>query len=141
MHSMSLIKLILPSVVDQLGVWRSESLAAAEEILLSGLKAFPDESCIHNLGCYACVAGRLDAAKDRLSRAMELGTHATEIGASRRGPYLYCEIGWSALVEIGLVRTSDLRFARYWFIIYSFTKVCPQTRFFKMRSLLRPAFI
>jgi hypothetical protein len=69
---MSLMKLILPSVVDQLGVWRSESLAAAEEILLSGLKAFPDESCIHNLGCYACVAGRLDAAKDRLIRAMEL---------------------------------------------------------------------
>jgi hypothetical protein len=55
------------------GVRRSESLAAAEEILLCGLKAFPDESCIHfNLGCYACVAGRLSEAKDRLIRAMEL---------------------------------------------------------------------
>jgi Flp pilus assembly protein TadD len=55
------------------GVRRSESLSAAEVILHEALEAFPDEPCIHfNLGCYACVQGRLDVAKDRLLRAIEL---------------------------------------------------------------------
>ena len=33
----------------------------------------PKEPCIHfNLGCYACVQGRLAEAKDRLLRAIKL---------------------------------------------------------------------
>lgn len=55
------------------GVRRLESLSAAEVILHEALEAFPDEPCIHfNLGCYACVQGRLAKAKDRLLRAIKL---------------------------------------------------------------------
>jgi Flp pilus assembly protein TadD len=55
------------------GAWRLESLSAAEVILHEALEALPNEPCIHfNLGCYACVQGRLAEAKDRLLRAIKL---------------------------------------------------------------------
>jgi len=50
---------------------RAESVAHAEEILLRAIELHPNEALIHyNLGCYACVTGRLDLAKQRLASAI-----------------------------------------------------------------------
>jgi len=52
---------------------RSDSVAAAEQILLRAAALHPKESMIlYNLACYACVTGRLDEARDRLRRAAAL---------------------------------------------------------------------
>ncbi len=52
---------------------RAESLAAAKEILLEGLKRNPGIDNFHfNLACYECQLGNLDAAKEHLSQAITL---------------------------------------------------------------------
>ncbi len=61
-------------------VRRSESIDAAEKILLAALKVHPDEAMIHyNLACYAAVTGRLDEAEARLGRAFALDPATREI--------------------------------------------------------------
>ena len=45
----------------------------AEQTLLKALEGFPDESIIHyNLACYVCCQGRIEEAKERLAKAIEL---------------------------------------------------------------------
>ena len=52
---------------------RADSLAAAEQILLSAEVQHPAEATIQfNLGCYACQRGDLAAARERVNRAIEL---------------------------------------------------------------------
>lgn len=52
---------------------RTQSLAAAERILLRGEERHPREATIQfNLGCYACVRGDLAAARERVNRAIAL---------------------------------------------------------------------
>lgn len=52
---------------------RSESLAAAEMILLEAEQHHPAEPTIQfNLGCYACQRGRLQEARRRVDRAIAL---------------------------------------------------------------------
>jgi len=52
---------------------RSQSLAAAEAILIEGERAHPDEATIQfNLGCYACQRGDLAEARRRVDRAIAL---------------------------------------------------------------------
>ena len=54
-------------------VRRSDSIEAANSILLDAEKKFPDDAMTHfNLGCYACQLGYLEAAKIRVGRAIEL---------------------------------------------------------------------
>lgn len=55
----------------------------AEQTLLRALDGFPDEPTIHyNLACYACRQGRIEEAKKRLAKAIELNpqyrAHALE---------------------------------------------------------------
>ncbi len=52
---------------------RSESLLAAQKILSEALGQFPGEACLHyNLGCYACLDGDLDSAKQWVRKALSL---------------------------------------------------------------------
>ncbi len=52
---------------------RSESLAAAEKILLEAEQRHPREPTIQfNLGCYACQRGDLVTARSRVARAIAL---------------------------------------------------------------------
>jgi Flp pilus assembly protein TadD len=52
---------------------RSESLAAAERILLEAEQQHPSEATIQfNLGCYACLRSDLVAARRRVDRAIAL---------------------------------------------------------------------
>jgi Flp pilus assembly protein TadD len=64
---------------EDAGVWitwayavrRSETLAAAEKILLNAERRHPHEPTIQfNLGCYACLRGDLVTAKHRVERAV-----------------------------------------------------------------------
>ena len=55
---------------------RSESLAAAEKILLEAEQHHPAEATIQfNLGCYACQRGDLETARQRVKRATQLDSH------------------------------------------------------------------
>jgi Tfp pilus assembly protein PilF len=55
---------------------RSESLEAAEKILLEAEQLHPKEATIHfNLGCYACQRGDLVTARQRVDRAIALDKH------------------------------------------------------------------
>ena len=52
---------------------RTESLAAAERILVQARARFPNEAVIpYNLACYACQAGHLDQARTLLNDAHQL---------------------------------------------------------------------
>lgn len=52
---------------------RTESLAAAEAVLLEAERLFPEEPTIQfNLGCYACQRGDLATARTRVDRAIVL---------------------------------------------------------------------
>ena len=52
---------------------RTDSLAAAERILLEAEQRHPSDPTIQfNLGCYACQRGDLVAARQRVDRAIEL---------------------------------------------------------------------
>jgi tetratricopeptide (TPR) repeat protein len=54
-------------------VRRSRGLIFAQEILMQAREKFPDCATIHfNLACYAAQLGRLDEARLRLLRAVEL---------------------------------------------------------------------
>ncbi|MDO8544350.1 MAG: hypothetical protein Q7S40_28245 [Opitutaceae bacterium] len=62
---------------------RAESLAAAEQILLTAEKKHPDEATIQfNLGCYACQRGELAAARSRVNRAIALDRKFAEAAAT-----------------------------------------------------------
>jgi tetratricopeptide (TPR) repeat protein len=55
------------------GTRRSESLTAAEKILLEAEALHADNATIQfNLGCYACQLGNLGAAQARVQRAISL---------------------------------------------------------------------
>jgi tetratricopeptide (TPR) repeat protein len=61
---------------------RAESVEAAEEILERALDEHPDASVIHyNLACYAAVQGRLEEARQKLGRAVELDPELSEMAA------------------------------------------------------------
>jgi tetratricopeptide (TPR) repeat protein len=48
-------------------------LQTAEKTLLEAQKRFPEEATIpFNLACYACKMGRLDEAREKLAKAMEM---------------------------------------------------------------------
>jgi len=52
---------------------RHLGITTAEQTLIKALEGFPDESLMHyNLSCYACRQGRIDEAKERLAKAIEL---------------------------------------------------------------------
>jgi tetratricopeptide (TPR) repeat protein len=52
---------------------RAESLAAAEGLLQRVRTDFPDEPILlYNLGCYACVQGRIEEAEELVRRALVL---------------------------------------------------------------------
>jgi Flp pilus assembly protein TadD len=52
---------------------RTESLAAAEAVLLEAERLFPEEPTIQfNLGCYACQRGDLTTARARVDRAIAI---------------------------------------------------------------------
>lgn len=52
---------------------RSQSLVAAEAILLRAEQVHPHEPTVQfNLGCYACLRGDLDEARRRVDRAVAL---------------------------------------------------------------------
>ena len=54
-------------------VRRSDSLDASKLILTNALTSFPVEPCLHyNMGCYACVEGEYDQAKDWILQAIAL---------------------------------------------------------------------
>ncbi|MGA7903330.1 MAG: hypothetical protein WCC08_03490 [Terrimicrobiaceae bacterium] len=54
-------------------VRRSESLSEAERILLKASSFHPNNALIvYNLACYACVAGHVEEAKNRLQLAFDL---------------------------------------------------------------------
>jgi tetratricopeptide (TPR) repeat protein len=62
---------------------RSQSLAAAEAILLEGERAHPAEAVIQfNLGCYACQRGDLVEARRRVDRAIALDASYRDAAAS-----------------------------------------------------------
>lgn len=62
---------------------RSDSLAAAEAILLEAERTHPREATIQfNLGCYACVRGDLAAARRRVDQAIALDRSFTEAAAT-----------------------------------------------------------
>jgi len=59
---------------------RHVGLKTAELTLLKALEGFPDESIIHyNLACYACRQGRIEEAKERLAKAIELDPNFREL--------------------------------------------------------------
>ena len=52
---------------------RHLDLQTAEKTLLEAQKRFPEEATIpYNLACYACQLGRLDEARKKLAKAIEL---------------------------------------------------------------------
>ncbi len=52
---------------------RCQSLEAARKILLAALERFPEESTIrYNLACYEAQLGNLPAARELLTRAMQM---------------------------------------------------------------------
>jgi Tfp pilus assembly protein PilF len=62
---------------------RSQSLAAAEAILLEAEGAHPQEGTIqYNLGCYACQRGDLAEARRRVDRAIALDPSFREAAAT-----------------------------------------------------------
>ncbi len=62
---------------------RSQSLAAAEAILIEGERKHPDEATIQfNLGCYACQRGDLIEARRRVDRAIALDKSFREAAAT-----------------------------------------------------------
>jgi Flp pilus assembly protein TadD len=62
---------------------RSQSLAAAEAILLEAERAHPHEATIQfNLGCYACVRGDLVEARRRVDQAIALDKSFREAAAT-----------------------------------------------------------
>jgi tetratricopeptide (TPR) repeat protein len=61
---------------------RSQSLAAAETILLEAERTHPREATIQfNLGCYACQRGDLAGARRRIDRAVALDPSFREAAA------------------------------------------------------------
>lgn len=61
-------------------VRRARSLDEAEAILLRAVELHAAQAIIHyNLACYACVSGRLELAKERLSRARQLDKGVEEM--------------------------------------------------------------
>ncbi len=53
---------------------RLDSIASAKAILVNAVAKHPQEPIIHyNLACYDCQLGAMDAAKDHLKRAFQLG--------------------------------------------------------------------
>jgi len=59
---------------------RHLGLEAAEETLLRARDSFPADPLIHyNLACYAAKLGRVDEAKIRLGKAIELAPHFKEL--------------------------------------------------------------
>lgn len=64
-------------------VRRSQSLPAAEKILLDAAKHHPEEATIQfNLGCYACQQGALDRAQTYVENAIRLDKHFRAAAAS-----------------------------------------------------------
>lgn len=62
---------------------RADSLAAAEKILLEAERHHRAEPTIQfNLGCYACQRGDLQAARDRVNRAISLDSKFAEAAAT-----------------------------------------------------------
>lgn len=62
---------------------RSESLAAAEKILLEAVTHHPVEATIQfNLGCYACQRGDLTTARALVNRAIELDPKFVQLAAT-----------------------------------------------------------
>lgn len=54
-------------------VRRARNVDEAEKILLRAAELHPNVAIIHyNLACYACVTGRLQQARERLSRARQI---------------------------------------------------------------------
>ena len=52
---------------------RAKSIQEANAILLNAVNRFPNVSLVHyNLGCYACMSGDLETAKDRLVKSISL---------------------------------------------------------------------
>ncbi len=52
---------------------RAKSTEKAKAILLNAVERFPNVSIVHyNLGCYACISGDLETAKDRLVKSISL---------------------------------------------------------------------
>ena len=61
-------------------VRRARSLDEAEAILLRAAELHPANAIIHyNLACYACVTGRLELAKERLTQARQLDKSVEEM--------------------------------------------------------------
>jgi Flp pilus assembly protein TadD len=51
----------------------ADSVEAARRILLQAADRMPKEAFLHyNLGCYECLLGEMDAARDRLTHAFKL---------------------------------------------------------------------
>ena len=62
---------------------RSQSLAAAEAILLEAERTHPQEASIQfNLGCYACLRGDLTEARRRVDQAIALERSFREAAAT-----------------------------------------------------------
>jgi predicted Zn-dependent protease len=62
---------------------RSQSLAAAEAILIESERAHPNQATIQfNLGCYACQRGDLIEARRRVDRAIALDVSFKEAAAT-----------------------------------------------------------
>ena len=54
-------------------VRRTDSINAAQSILLDAVDRFPGDAMTHfNLGCYACQLGDIEQAKMRVGKAIEL---------------------------------------------------------------------
>lgn len=52
---------------------RAKSIQEANAVLLNAVDRFPNVSLVHyNLGCYACMSGDLETAKDRLVKSISL---------------------------------------------------------------------
>jgi Flp pilus assembly protein TadD len=61
-------------------VRRARSLDEAEAVLLRAVVLHASHAIIHyNLACYACVGGRLELAKERLSQALRLDKGVEEM--------------------------------------------------------------
>jgi len=62
------------------GVRRHENLTAAYEVLASGEHALSKEALFHfNMACYECQLGHLEAARERLIRAIKLGRECRQM--------------------------------------------------------------
>jgi Tfp pilus assembly protein PilF len=62
---------------------RARSVEAAEKILLHAVESHPREATIrYNLGCYACVSGRLPEAKERLEEAFTMEKSLRQLALS-----------------------------------------------------------